>query len=469
MANFNLPLRRRGGAPLALRGGSQRRSSRVSGAAQAPLQWPSARTGWYTTIVLAIAYFLSYMDRAIIGLLVGPIKTDLQLSDTELGLVTGFSFAVFYALAGIALGRLADNGNRKYLVTIAIATWSAMTALCGLTMSFGMLFLARVGVGVGEAGLNPAASSIISDLFPPRRRHFAITTFNVGGSLGGGLAFVLGAGLLALAETMTRTSLPFLGLLKPWQWTFLIVSTPGFALAALVYLTFREPIRRGTGPMTEQTVPVRDIVAYFRMNGRCFAGLFLAPAFMYMINLGYLVWGPAMFVRVHGLDLKFVGAVFGGSILLCAVTGKFLCAALVRRYEQKGYTDGPLRTLRLIAAIAAPFVCFGALIPNPYIAMAALAPGIGLLVATAVLPNIAIQTIVPNRLRGQSVALFLLGVNLIGGGLGPLVIALLTDNVFGNENLIHYSMTTLAIAVLPLALIAYHWALPGYRETASRA
>ena len=438
------------------------------GAESALGPWPSARTGWYTTGLLAAAYFLSYMDRAIIGLLVEPIKIDLHLSDTELGLVTGFSFAVFYALAGLSLGRLADSGNRKRLVAAAILTWSAMTVLCGFTRSFGMLFLARVGVGVGEAGLNPAALSIISDNFPPERRHFAITTFNVGGSLGGGLAFVLGAGILAFAETLTSISLPIWGVLKPWQWTFVIVGAPGFALAALVCVSFREPVRRGLGSMTAPSVPLREIVAYFRTNARCFTGLFVAPAFLYMINLGYLVWAPAMFVRVHDLELKFVGAVFGGSVLVSAVAGNFLCAALVRRYERKGYTDGPLRAMRLVVAITAPLVCLGALAPNPYLSMAMLAPGIGLLVASVVLPNIAIQTIVPNRLRGQSVALFLLGVNVIGGGLGPLAIALLTDNVFGDENLIHYSATTLAIVVLPLALAVFHWALPGYRETSSR-
>lgn len=205
--------------------------------------YPSARYGWYMVVLLTVAYIFSFVDRYVLGLLIEPIKADLELTDTQIGLLLGPAFAIFYATMGLPLGWLADRQRRTWIVAAGIALWSAATAASGLARNFPQLFIARMSIGVGEATLSPCAMSMISDSFPREKRARPIAFYTMALSLGAGIASLISAAVLQWAKTTTDISLPIVGTVAPWQFTFFVVGLPGLALSLLV-LMLREPVRR---------------------------------------------------------------------------------------------------------------------------------------------------------------------------------------------------------------------------------
>ncbi len=234
---------------------------------------PSSLSAWYAVIILLLAYVLSFVDRIIMSLLVIPIQKDLGISDTQMGLLMGLAFAIFYTVVGIPIARLSDAKSRKIIVSIGIFLWSIMTAVCGLARSFIELFLARVGVGVGEATLSPAAYSMIADYFPEEKLGKAIAVYQSGALFGSGIAFIIGGAIVGLIVNSNATSLPFLGELQPWQLAFIIVGLPG-VLMALVMLTVKEPKRTGIKEDLGETVSIKDAINIWLKTGK-FIFLFL--------------------------------------------------------------------------------------------------------------------------------------------------------------------------------------------------
>lgn len=429
--------------------------------------WPSARTGWYATGVLALAYFVSVLDRAVMSLLVEPIKASLALSDTQISLLVGFAFALFYALAGIPLAYIADRANRKALIAISVTIWSVITACCGLATGFWSLFLMRVGVGIGEAGLNPAAMSMLSDHFPPNRRHFPLTTFMVGGALGAGLALATGAVLLQVGETLT-IGLPFVGMLEPWQWVFVLVALPGVPVALLVS-TLQEPARRGVISSAEIGDRADADMIYLRRHWRCLAALVAGSSLLLIVYMAQLVWGPTLLVRVHGLDLKTAGVLFGIPCFIAGLAGNFAGAALARWITRRGRDDGAVQAIMLIAALALVPMTVGPLLGSPTTVMWALTPAIGLMIGTSAVSLVGLQLVFPNRLRARTVAIYNLFANLLGFGLGPTLVGVLTDYVYRDERLVHYSVATVTLVCIPLAILALSWGRRYFRIAAAEA
>ena len=194
--------------------------------------------------VLTLAYIVSFIDRQILSLMVDPIRNDLGIGEKQMSLLMGATFAVFYTFFGIPLGRLADRRSRRGLISAGIALWSLMTAGCGLTKRFWQLALMRMGVGVGEASLSPAAYSLISDYFRPALRSTAMSVYSMGIYLGSGLALILGGFVIGYTAGQEHAVLPWVGTVRPWQQVFLLVGLPGL-LVALLLLTIREPERKG--------------------------------------------------------------------------------------------------------------------------------------------------------------------------------------------------------------------------------
>ncbi|HZZ35295.1 MAG TPA: MFS transporter, partial [Caulobacteraceae bacterium] len=201
--------------------------------------WPRPVYAWYVIGVLLFAYTLSFVDRTVLSLLIGPLRASLHISDTQVSLLLGLAFAVFYTLMGLPLGWVADHWSRRTLIGIGVALWSLMTAGCGLARSYNALFLMRVGVGVGEATLSPAAYSLISDHFPKARLGRAVAVYSIGVPLGSGIALALGALVIKAVVAAPPLSLPIIGVIEPWRLTFLWIGLPGL-LAALLMATVRE-------------------------------------------------------------------------------------------------------------------------------------------------------------------------------------------------------------------------------------
>ena len=424
---------------------------------------------WFVVGVLSLASIVSYVDRQIINLLVEPIKADLGINDTQIGLLQGFSFALFYAILALPLARLSDGGNRVRIISLGIVCWSAATFFCGLATTFMMLFFARMFVGVGEATLAPSGYSILSDYFPKERAALAISIFTGSGFVGSGLAYLLGGVIISALDEMGSISLPVVGVLAPWQMAFLAVSLPGVLLFFLVRFV-REPERREATDASEKSdSSFRSVVAHIRANQRLFAGVFFGLTLMaagaYAVNM----WTPTYFIRVHGWTPLQVGSVFGLLVVVASSLGVFSGGAIASFLMKRGMAGANLIVPCVAAGFAIPFVVAFPLAPTPTLSFIFLAPALFFSAVpfgcgTAVLPLIS-----PNRIRAQIVAIYLLIANLLGFTLGPTSIGFLTDFVFASPELVGYSLATAPAALYGLGLLLVFWATPKYAALIRRS
>lgn len=368
---------------------------------------------YYLLLILTLITAHNYVDRMALGMMLQSIKRDLQLTDTQLGFLTGLSFFVFYSLMGIPLARWADRGNRVTIVMTTTALWSAAVALCGAATSFAQLLLIRIGVAVGEAGCVPTAHSLIADHFDRAERPKAVALYKLGNPLCLVAAY-FGAG--------------WLNELYGWRVTFVLIGIPGIALALLARATLREP--RCTSPMRRAPPPANQLplkaVCSVLWSIPSYVHLLIAYAVLSFFSFGIAQWQPAFFARSYGVSSGALGSwlalVMGGSGLI----GIYVGGTLADRFAAG---NEPLQ-LKWMAAAYCAFGLFSAavyLAPTFHLALLCLA--LGNLGATSVLgPLFAmIQSLIPNRIRAMSIAILFLFANLLGNGLGPLTVGALSD------------------------------------------
>lgn len=421
-------------------------------AARSAQPWPPARLAWYAVAMLALSLALQELDRGIMNLLVGPIKTDLHLTDSEMGLLLGFATAVFFAAIGLPAARLIDTRRRTLILSIGIAVWSASTALCGLAQSFVQLFLCRMGVGAGQAPHGPGCYSILADYFPRDRLPRAIAVLQIGYIAGTGFSLILGAMVIQAIAGLPPAHLGSL-VIHNWQMVFLAVGLPGLIVAALVG-SVPEPPRRGRVSTGKKiNVPIRAVVAMLVQNRTVYGPLFLALLFSIVDTLGTQVWRPEFFRRTYGWSPQQVGYIFGVASLIAAPIGLLVGTAITERLVKR-HEDGHVRAVAIFFTSYVPFAIAAPLMPNPWAAIVCSAIAYALGMASAVPQNAAIQSVTPNEMRGQVTALYLFIFTAIGGGLGPSFIAFLTDHVVGNEQLIRYSFVISGATMGPLAALS---------------
>jgi MFS family permease len=412
-------------------------------------EYPRPAYAWYVVALLTLAYVFSFIDRQILNLLVAPIQRDLGISEKQMSLLMGASFAVFYTLFGIPLGRLADSWSRRWLVVLGIAFWSLMTAGCGLTRKFWELALARMGVGVGEASLSPAAYSLIADYFPPGRRSTAMGVYGMGIYIGSGLAFVLGGLVIRFASAQEDVVLPLVGAVRSWQMVFFVVGLPGL-LVALLLLTVREPARQGVRTTVAAGVaPIApapsEVWAYMRGNRGTFTCLYFGMALAALNGYGAVAWIPTFFIRRHGWSASDTGLVFGLIVGICGTAGIVTGGRLADSLRRRGQSDANLR-VALMGVVA--WLPFGALVPllsSGRWAAALLAPALFFSSMPFGLAPAAVQQLMPNTMRAQASAIYLFVINLIGLGLGPTVVATLTEDFFHDRNAVHLSLLVVGV------------------------
>ncbi|MEM8986236.1 MAG: MFS transporter [Pseudomonadota bacterium] len=408
--------------------------------------YPDPRYAWYMVGLLTVAYVFSFVDRYVLGLLVEPIKADLGLTDTQIGLLLGPAFAIFYATMGLPLGWLADRKRRTWIVGIGVAVWSAATAASGLAKGFWHMFIARMCVGVGEATLSPCAMSMISDSFPPEKRGRPIAFYTAALSLGAGIASLVSASVLIWAKSAPEIQLPLIGVVAPWQLTFFIVGLPGLGLAALFFV-LKEPKRRGQAKPAAiggaGGASLWDMLGYVGKRWAVF-GAFLT-IFCYMTIIAYSQgWLAATFIRTYGWSAEqyaYVNAIVTLSIGPLAVN---ISGWLSDKYYKKGVEDAPLVIAIIGAIIILPTGAAAPLMPTGPLAFFFLGlntVGIAMVSATGVT---ALLNITPREIRAQTVAFYFMCISLAGLLLGPTAVGLITDMVFGEEN-IRYSMALLPV------------------------
>lgn len=403
--------------------------------------YPKPALAWVTVAFLFVAYIFSFIDRMIIGLLVEPMKADLGLSDTQISLLQGMAFAVFYTLAGIPIARLIDRSSRIRIVTVGIALWSFMTMLCGLSSQYWQLFLARMGVGVGEATLSPAAYSIITDSFPPKRLGVAMGVYGLGSAVGAGLAFMIGAAVISLVASSGSTTLPLVGEVRAWQAAFLIVGAPGLVVAAL-FLLLPEPVRRVTDDAPAVAASMSDVIAFAKTRAGVLGGIFFGVGFVNLSVFAAVSWLPVLYVRVHGYELADAGYVAGGAMVAAGCIGLLGGGWIADRLG-----GAPHQRLMISAVAGFGGILGGFLFPlmsDPLWATAwfivfftACATPVGAAVS-------ALQQISPNTMRATLSAAYLFVVNIVGMAIGPTATAMIGDHFFPEVGGIRYAMAIVA-------------------------
>ena len=430
------------------------------------IPFPHPAYSWYVVALLMLAYIVSYADRTILSLLIEPIKADLKLSDVQISLLLGPAFGIFYTTLGLPLGWLSDRRSRRGIIAAGITLWCAMTAASGLARNFIQLFLARIGVGVGEATLSPAALSLISDYFPRDKALRAIGFYFMAQSLGGGLAYLVGGQVVVSVAAASTILVPLLGELKAWQVTFLVVGAPGLLLA-LFMLTVKEPVRRGHAGAAG-AMPVREVISFLRARWRAYGALFVGNAAVTIQGYAYF-WLPVLFERRWGWDVGTFGLYFGILLAVCGVggilAGSHLSAVLYRR----GYLDAPFRTTLLGLMITIPSATLMPLMPSGEWALALLVPAMASVAIASASGAAAVVHIAPAELRAQASAGYFLVVNVLGLFLGPTSVAVLTDYVFKSEQAIHLSMAVVPGVLESICLLVLLTGLTAYRRCATEA
>ena len=416
---------------------------------------------WYAVFVLMVVYIISFVDRQVISLFVEPLKRDLLLSDTQISLLQGLSFAIFYTVLGIPIGRIADTMNRRNLIIVGIGLWSLMTAACGLARSFPQLFLARMGVGVGEATLSPAAYAIIADSFPRHQLSLASSLYTLGAFLGLGLALILGGALIELAAGFGEVQL-FGALLSNWQLVFIMLGGLGI-VGILLMLTIPEPPR--TGQVAGEVVSLARTFSYLRANGRTFTSLFVGFSCFILMSSALAAWSPSVLIRIHGFTAPQAGYSVGMSALFASGLGVMLGGHVIDRAIGRGVTDAPLR-LGAWCGAGLLLMCLGlAADLSSTMVLICLAGAYFFLAMPLGAAPAAVQMIAPATMRAQLSAFYISAINLIGLAIGPTAVALFTDYVFRDEGLVHLSLAATAAVFLPMAIFLLLWGRPALIKT----
>lgn len=387
--------------------------------------------GWYVVGVCTFAYVLSFVDRQILSLLVGPIKADLGISDTDFALLHGFAFALFYATLGIPVATLADRTSRPGVIAGGIAVWSLATAACGMVGNFGGLLAARVMVGAGEAALSPASYSLINDLFPREKLGRAIGVYSLGSFFGAGLAFLAGGAVIAAVGG--RDSVAVAGLhLRVWQACFVAVGMPGVLVALLVALTVRDPRNRDGGQAGGHgAVPgMGDVLATLARLRAVFGPHMAGYAMSGWALFATLAWAPAVLTRAYGFGAAEAGFWLGINAIVAGGGGAYASGWLLDRFARSGRAD----TTFLVGIVgglgAAAFALALVLARGSTAALCALA-GLQFFSSFPITPSSALtQMIAPPAMRARISAMLICGTGLIGAGLGTLLVGLLSDHVF---------------------------------------
>jgi MFS family permease len=420
----------------------------------------SALYAWFVVVVLALANCVSFIDRLILSLLVQPIKRDLGLSDTQVALVGGLAFALFYSLFGLVIARWADRSSRKWIVTSGITLWCFMTALCGMARNFGQLFMARVGVGVGEATLSPSAYSLIASYFPKERLSLAVGVFSAGVTGGTGFAFLLGGAAIAWVAALGAVDVPLYGALEGWRLVFAIVGLAGLPIALLMALIAEPPRASGYAPAR-----LSEVWAHFRAERARYLAVFIGYGTTSITAFAVMQWTPAFYIRHYGASVTQAAYTLGTTALIGGLLGAFSGGALADYWERRGDPHAKLRVL---------FYCGIGLLLPPIVAphMPTMLSSAAVIFFTFFFGTAAtgpagayVQSITPDRMRAQFGAAYQLSLVLVGATLGPFLVALFTDYLFQDESKVGWSLSLTSAIANPIALAVLWWA---YRSARTR-
>lgn len=417
------------------------------------LPYPKASRGAYVVFILMICWTFSFVDRAILSIIVDPVRQDLQLSEVQVGFVMGPAFAAFYIFFGLLMGHIADVRSRRNLIAFGVLAWSAATVACGLAVDFWSLSIARMLVGAGEAALGPAAYSLIPDYIRPKRIGTALAVFSCGITLGGGLALA-GGGYIVEFASQSGLQGTILSGMAGWRVALLAFGIPGILVAGLLVLTVKEPVRRQAG---KHLVPMSEFGRYLRSHARLMSMASLGIAVAAVVPTTWVFWGPTFYIRAHGLSPQQAGLYFGfiQGVLstIAALSGGYVRDLFVGR----GNFEAPLLVVMGAMLLSTPMLVISILMDYNLLSLSLFAVGAGISAAIAGMHGAAVIALFPGYLRGRASAIHIMIVSLVGMMVAPLFTAVLTEHVFRDDLQIGKSLAATcaaagALSVLMLAI-----------------
>lgn len=430
----------------------------VKGPIEDESSYPKPWKRWGAVGVLLVLYALSLLDRQVLSLLVPELRRDLDLSDFQIGLLSGLAFSIFYATFGLAFGWATDRFNRRGLIFAGVTVWSLAATFCGVARNFSQLAIGRFGVGAGEAALNPAAYSLISDMFPRRRLTLAMSIFGTGAALGVGVS-LLAVGILMHYLPEQGATVPFLGHQPRWRIIFLVTGAPGLLLAFLIWLV-PEPGRRGRISM--KSAGFGELRAFVAPRWRLFLGHFTGFGLLASLGHASAAWFPTFLYREYGLPMSQIVMILATTVAILSPAGTILAGMAIDRLFAAGRKDIHLRlfiftaALQLVTmwlAVTASSLTVFIIFYSMFIGLSCYSGG-----AAA-----ALQVVTPNEFRGQVASGYLFIFNLIGNGIGPVLVGALTTFVFASDDSLGLALGVTATLLLPLAMLSLWSGLAGMR------
>lgn len=408
-------------------------------------------SGWLLVAILMLFYFLSFVDRTMISLMVEPIEHDLGFTDVEMGLLLGPAFGICYAAAGIPLGRLMDRYSKRWLCTAVVAFWGLSTMLSGMASSFVFFFMTRLGLGAGEAGLSPAAYAMIAEQVPRRRLATAYSFYSVSAFAGGGLAVAGGGWIVHKLAAAGTVTLPLLGQFYPWQLTFLLVGGLTMLVAPLALL-LRENVRLAPSP--GETAAAPGLLALIRSDPLFYLGYPFAFGSVNVIVTAFHVWTPAFMARTYGWSIQQIGLAYGASQGGAGVIGLLAMGWLVERLYNRGMVDAHAKVPAIALCISIPAKIAGILSLNPVIFLLASTVFWGATCTYAGYAPAALQLGTPPALRASIGAIYVTFLAVMGLFIGPTMVSWFTETILHDKAKIGLSLVFVMVVWAPIAFAA---------------
>jgi len=431
-------------------------ASNTAGMHKAEEPFPPPAVGWYATVMLAFLYWMSLLDRFIISMMVDPIKADLGLSDVQFGLLQGVAFIISFTVFGFIFGALADRRDRRKLIFIGVTLWSLASAACGLAQNFWHLLIARMGLGAGEASLNPCATSMISDLFPRERLTSAMAVYSIGATIGSGTALMIGGAVIYWVTSLGDIVLPVLGHVATWQMVFFIVGLATLPLIFLVF-TFPEPVRRGRTVLDDKRTlrsSYGDMLRFIKRHPRFFASHYIGFTIASGVVSGCVAWYPVHMSRTFDWGQGSIGLYLGSILMFAGIGGKLVTGWTVDAMYRRGFRDAQLRWYSASLFLAAPLGVIATISGNPWIFLVMIGLFTTLTTSMQACAMSSLNLVTPNQLRGTGMAVYTTVAALVGGSGGAVIIPLISQSFYQGDASIGLGIATFIGIACPISGLA---------------
>ena len=426
--------------------------------------YPEKKQSYSAVAILTLAQVFAFIDRQIPSMLVEPIKQDFNLTDSQIALLGGAAFSIFYAIMALPIGYAVDRYTRTKVLGTGIFLWSLMTALAGLANSFGKLFGARIGVAVGEAVMAPISVSLVSDSFPENKQGKPMGIITAGVYIGIGITLLGGGFLIDYLTSIGGITLPLIGYLKPWQATFMIVGIPGLVLAiAAFYL--KEPRRIEEQVDSNHLVDKKNVFLHLKEHRKTLIPMFGGLIFMALIFYSFSFWAPTMMIRTFDISLTEVGFILGMITIISSITGTIIAGSAVDYLRNRNYSDAPVRAAMIAVILALPPIISLSFVQTELGAWICIAMYLLFISSFAPLGLLAISGVSTGNVKGQTAAIHAFLMMAFGLSLGPQLTAFFTDFVFVDPNLLINSVSLTGLIVLPISALLFKLSLSRYRES----